>query len=113
MIVVEPYGDKFKRTFSGLETVDKVDTFIQLKNYDTSKLKYGDIVFILNDETHNNKSSYYEWNEEWVYIEFTQMYIQKVGTSEKYVDAIDLKTSTFEYVETDEKIEPDEEVKPE
>lgn len=32
-------------------------------------------------------------------------YILKVGTSEKYVDAIDLKTSTFEYEETDEPIE--------
>ena len=32
-------------------------------------------------------------------------YIHKLGTSEKYVDAIDLKTATFEYEETDEPIE--------
>lgn len=32
-------------------------------------------------------------------------YILKVGTSEKYVDAIDLKEATFEYEETDESIE--------
>lgn len=32
-------------------------------------------------------------------------YIHKIGTSEKYVDAIDLKTATFEYEETDEPIE--------
>jgi len=35
-------------------------------------------------------------------------YILKVGTSEKYVDAIDLKTSDFEYAETDEKIEEEQ-----
>lgn len=52
MIVVEDYGEKFKRTYS--------------------------------DEGY---------------------YIQKVGTTEKYVDAIDLKTSDFKYIETDEKIE--------
>ena len=52
MIVVEPYGEKFKRTYS--------------------------------DEG---------------------FYISKVGTSEKYVDAIDLKEATFEYIETDEPIE--------
>lgn len=32
-------------------------------------------------------------------------YIHKLGTSEKYVDAIDLKEATFEYIETDEPIE--------
>ena len=32
-------------------------------------------------------------------------YIRKIGTNEIYVDAIDLKTSSYEYVETDEKIE--------
>jgi hypothetical protein len=55
MIVVEDYGEKFKRTYS---------------------------------------------NEGY--------YILKVGTTEKYVDAIDLKTSDFEYTETDEKIEEEQ-----
>lgn len=32
-------------------------------------------------------------------------YIQKKGTSEKYVDAIDLKEATYEYIETNEPIE--------
>ena len=31
--------------------------------------------------------------------------IQKVGTDEIYEEAIDLETSTFEYIETDIKIE--------
>ena len=35
-------------------------------------------------------------------------YIHKIGTDEKYVDAIDLKTATFEYEETDEPINPPE-----
>lgn len=32
-------------------------------------------------------------------------YIQKKGTDEKYVDAIDLKDLNFEYIETNELIE--------
>lgn len=52
MIVVEDYGEQFKRTYSD-------DNF----------------------------------------------YIHKIGTSEKYVDAIDLKSAIYEYEETDEPIE--------
>ena len=37
-------------------------------------------------------------------------YIKKKGTDEVYVDAIDLPTSNFEYVETEDKIEKLEEI---
>ena len=33
-----------------------------------------------------------------------QFYIQKVGTDEIYSEAVDVETTTYEYVETDEKI---------
>ena len=39
-----------------------------------------------------------------------EFYIQKKGTDEVYVEAIDLPTSNFEYVETEDKIEKPEEV---
>ena len=38
------------------------------------------------------------------------LYINKKGTEEVYVEAIDLPTSNFEYVETEDKIEKLEEV---
>ena len=38
------------------------------------------------------------------------LYIKKKGTDEVYVEAIDLPTSKFEYVETEDKIEKPEEV---
>jgi hypothetical protein len=34
-------------------------------------------------------------------------YIQKVGTDEVYSEAIDVENSTYEYIETKEKIEDD------
>lgn len=39
-----------------------------------------------------------------------EFYIKKKGTDEVYVEAIDLPTSNFEYVETEDKIEKPEEV---
>ena len=41
------------------------------------------------------------------------LYINKKGTDEVYVDAIDLPTSKFEYVETEDKIKKLEEVEKE
>ena len=39
-----------------------------------------------------------------------EFYIKKKGTDEVYVEAIDLPTSNFEYVETEDQIEKLEEV---
>ena len=39
-----------------------------------------------------------------------EFYIKKKGTDEVYVEAIDLPTSKFEYVETEDKIKKPEEV---
>ena len=41
------------------------------------------------------------------------LYINKKGTDEVYVEAIDLPTSKFEYVETEDKIKKLEEVEKE
>ena len=37
-------------------------------------------------------------------------YIQKVGTTEVYSEAIDVEDATYEYIETDKKIEKIEEL---
>ena len=39
-----------------------------------------------------------------------EFYIKKKGTDEVYVEAIDLPTSNFEYVETEDKIKKPEKV---
>ena len=39
-----------------------------------------------------------------------EFYIKKKGTDEVYVEAIDLPTSNFEYIETEDKIEKLEEI---
>lgn len=45
------------------DVVDIVDTYADLTNYDTSKLKDNDIIKVLSDSTHSDLSSYYRWNK--------------------------------------------------
>lgn len=45
------------------DVVDIVDTYTDLTNYDTSKLKDNDIIKVLSDSTHSDLSSYYRWNK--------------------------------------------------
>lgn len=42
--------------------VDIVANKAALDNYDTSKLTDGNIVQVLQDETHNNATAYYKWH---------------------------------------------------
>ena len=41
---------------------DIVGTYAALQNYDTSTLGDNDIIKVLNDETHDNETTYYRWN---------------------------------------------------
>ena len=53
------------------DVVDIVDTYADLVAYDTSKLTDKDIIRVLNDETHDGKSTYYRYgktNDSWTYI---------------------------------------------
>lgn len=53
------------------DVVDIVDTYADLQAYDTSSLTDKDIIRVLEDSTHNNKSTYYRWTastSSWVYI---------------------------------------------
>ena len=53
------------------DVVDIVDTYADLQSYDTSSLGDKDIIRVLNDETHDNESTYYRWGAStstWTYI---------------------------------------------
>lgn len=43
---------------------DIVGTYAQLQAYDTSKLGNNDIIKVLQDETHDNETTYYRWSTE-------------------------------------------------
>lgn len=48
---------------SASDVVDVVGTYAELQNYDTSKLGDNDIIKVLTDETHDDATSYYRWND--------------------------------------------------
>lgn len=53
------------------DVVDIVATYAALQAYDTSKLGDNDIVRVLEDETHDDNSTYYRWDkqaETWTYV---------------------------------------------
>lgn len=53
------------------DVTDIVDTYADLEAYDTSTLTDKDIIRVLNDETHNNESTYYRYSkatDSWTYI---------------------------------------------
>ena len=45
------------------DVVDIVGTKSELESYDTSKLSGNDIIKVLQDETHDDATTYYRWNE--------------------------------------------------
>lgn len=44
------------------DVVDIVGTYQELQSYDTSTLTANDVIKVLQDNTHNNASTYYKWN---------------------------------------------------
>lgn len=51
------------------DVVDVVGTYADLLGYDTSKITENDIVKVLNDNTHDNATSYFRWNNNtWNYV---------------------------------------------
>lgn len=68
------------------DVVDIVGTYADLQAYDTSKLNDNDIIKVLEDETHDDKMSYYRWStsaEAFSYIgsEIPVEVLQTTGTS--------------------------------
>ena len=59
--------NQLQEQIDGLSTAasgifDFVNTYTDLENYDTSKLKVGDVVKVLTDSTHQDMTSYYRWD---------------------------------------------------
>lgn len=53
------------------DVVDIVATYADLQAYDTSSLTDKDIIRVLQDSTHGNKSTYYRWtasSNSWTYV---------------------------------------------
>ena len=53
------------------DVVDIVGTYADLTAYDTSQLGDKDVIRVLNDETHDDESTYYRWStttQTWAYI---------------------------------------------
>lgn len=44
------------------DVVDVVGTYQELESYDTSKLTVNDVIKVLQDNTHDDASTYYKWN---------------------------------------------------
>lgn len=68
---------------SASDVVDVVGTYEELENYDTSKLTDNDIVKVLEDETHDEETTYYRWDAEtetWSYVGAMGPYYTKTET---------------------------------
>ena len=60
--------DQIDAITSASDVVDVVGTYQELEAYETSKLTDNDIVKVLEDDTHDNATSYYRWENAWQYI---------------------------------------------
>lgn len=70
------------------DVVDIVATYQDLLDYDTSTLTNNDIIRVLSDSTHNNKSSFYRYNAD------TQSFVF-IGAIDNYVTNTDYATSSI------------------
>ena len=68
------------------DVADIVGTYAELQSYDTSKLTENAIVKVLEDNTHNDASSYYRWaGSTWVYIGSEGPYYTKSESDSTFV----------------------------
>ena len=68
---VDDLQEEFDEFKNSPDVVDIVDTYADLMAYDTSQLGDKDIVRVLNDETHDDESTYYRWStttQTWAFI---------------------------------------------
>lgn len=71
---------------SASDVADIVGTYEELQSYDTSKLTTNAIVKVLEDDTHNNASSYYRWTgSTWSYIGSEGPYYTKSEVDSTFV----------------------------
>lgn len=75
--------DEVEELKNNPDVVDIVATYADLGDYDTSGLTDKDVIRVLQDETHNDDSTYYRWDataQEWSYIGESKQYTDFVGT---------------------------------
>lgn len=103
---------------SASDVVDVVGTYIDLQNYDTSKLTDKDLIKVMQDSTHNNALSYYRWvSNAWTYVGSEGPFYtksendtllngkqDKIDNNNKLIaDLVDDTNSTNKFVTTSEK----------
>lgn len=71
------------------DVVDIVHTHADLESYDTSTLTADDIIKVLQDETHDNASSYYRWNTVFEYVGSEGPYYTQSQVDEKLDNKVD------------------------
>lgn len=71
------------------DVVDIVHTHADLESYDTSTLTADDIIKVLQDETHDNASSYYRWNTVFEYVGSEGPYYTQTQVDEKLDNKVD------------------------
>lgn len=71
------------------DVVDIVHTHADLESYDTSTLTADDIIKVLQDETHDNASSYYRWNTVFEYVGSEGPYYTQTQIDEKLDNKVD------------------------
>lgn len=74
------------------DVVDIVHNYTDLESYDTSTLTADDIIKVLQDETHDNASSYYRWNTTFEYVGSEGPYYTQTQIDEKVDKKLDKVT---------------------
>ena len=85
------------------DVVDVVGTYTDLQNYDTRKLTADDIVKVLNDENHDNATTYYRWNGSWSFVGSEGSHYTKAEADATFVP----QTRTINGQALDENVELD------
>lgn len=73
------------------DVTDIVGTYAELEAYDTSKLNDNDIIKVLQDETHDDETTYYRWStstEEFSLIGEEGPYYTKAAADQKFQDKL-------------------------
>lgn len=76
------------------DVVDIVGTYQELQSYNTSTLTANDIIKVLQDETHNNASSYYRWNTTFEYVGSEGPYYTQTKVDDKLDKKLDKVAKT-------------------
>ena len=72
---------------STVNPIAVLNTHLELDNYDTSGVESGNIIKVLSDEEHDDTTTYYKWDNEWVLIQNIELewtLIYRPATGKQY-----------------------------